>query len=374
MKGSARFYLNARILFVANILLLIAFAGCSKSPSPIEPPIIDTVEKKIDYKNYDLADIASISDRRITDTIWNAKKTEIIGFRLKKDANYEFCYDDARLPNEPFINSFFSLPTYPQFDFAAYQVKLESFIPEVRVQTADLNPIVTQKITKIADIDRMLKDNLEKKGAMTYFEHRFFSYRFHSYENLKLIFPGNADIRSKFEIPQDQYKKLNNMGWLYYSYRPTVGLKIFMSDKRIKELFSDKELIDKNIVYVNRMEFGKKAFMVIDCPDNVRDIVSKLSTSGPKGLTTEELKLINSAQAYFCFVGYSPTDVDKVRKMTSAVDKIDAFLELAVRNPETKSFQFPDIGIPAFYNLQSPDVNKASFDQFQFAQQINFTK
>ncbi|MDR2274864.1 MAG: hypothetical protein LBF27_28405 [Sphingobacterium sp.] len=355
-------------------MLLIGAAGCSKSPSPIEPPIIDTVEKKIDYKNYDLADIASISNRRITDTLWNAKKTEIVGFKLEKDAGYEFSYNDAKLSDEPFINSFFSLPTYPQPNFASYQSKLESFTPEVRIQTADFNPIVTQKIAKAGDLDKILKDNLEKKGAVTHFEHRFFSYRFHSYENLKLIFTGNTDISLKFEIPLDQYKKLNNTGWLYYSYRPTIGLKIFMSDKKIKELFSEKELIDKNIVYVNRMEFGKKAFMAIDCSENVRELFSKLATSGLKSLTTAEVKQIDNVHPYFCFIGYSASDVDKVRKAISASDKIDTFMELALRNPETKSFQYPDIGMPAFYNLQSPDVNKASFDQFKFSQQINFTK
>lgn len=366
---SNKFRLSANI---AAICLLALWGGCSKSPLPVEPPVVDSTDKKIDYGVYDFERMAALSNRWISDTLWNEKKNEIIGFKLTKAANYEFSYNPENYLKEPYFNVFVSLNNFPEFNLTQYQSQSATYIPYVRFNRYNSNPVAYQKIASRQDLDQFIKDKFVDKGRpVNYYGHQDYIYHFKQFENLRLVFSGDVDIKSKFAIPDSRYNRMENTGWLYYSYKPTFNIKSHAEEKDFKKLFPTANLTGGNIVRVAEVEYGKSAYMVVDGPEKIKPIISKLSIN-PHSLSVDEKNLLNKQQAYFYLIGYQSSDLDLIRNAPSTVEKIDAYLALAIRSPETKTYEYPNIGVPTLYKLESSNLNDETFKTLQFTKEIKF--
>ncbi|WP_312400253.1 hypothetical protein [Sphingobacterium sp.] len=355
----------------AACFIVLGSTSCSKSPMPVEPPLVDSTDKKIDYSAYDFERMAALSNRWISDTLWNEKKNQIIGFRLKKAADYEFSYDSENYLKEPYFNAFVSLNNFPEFNLTQYQSQSASYIPYVRFNSYNSNPVAYQKITDRQDLDEFIKNKFVDKGPINYYGHQDYIYHFRDFDNLRLIFTGDVDVKSKFAIPDSRYDKMENTGWLYYSYKPTFNMKSHAEEKDFKKLFPAANLTGGNIVRVAEIEYGKSAYMVLDGPEKIKSIISKLSVD-PQNLSSDEKNLLNKQQAYFYLIGYKSSDLDLIRSAQSTVEKIDAYLTLAIRSPETKTYEYPHIGVPAVYKLESSNLNDETFKNLQFTKEIKF--
>ncbi|WP_286844161.1 MULTISPECIES: hypothetical protein [Sphingobacterium] len=366
---SNKVIVNTRI--AAACFIVLGSASCSKSPMPVKPPIVDSTGKKIDYSVYDFERMAALSNRWISDTLWNEKKNEIIGFRLKKAADYAFSYDSENYLKQPYFNVFVSLNDFPEFNLTQYQSQSASYIPYVRFNRYNSNPVAYQKIASRQDLDQFIKDKFVDKGPVNYYGHQDYIYHFKQFENLRLVFSGDVDIKSKFAIPDSRYNRMENTGWLYYSYKPTFNIKSHAEEKDFKKLFPTANLTGGNIVRVAEIEYGKSAYMVVDGPEKIKPIISKLSLD-PQSLSADDKNLLNKQQAYFYLIGYQSSDLDLIRNAPTTVEKIDAYLALAIRSPETKIYEYPHIGVPALYKLESSNLNDETFKTLQFTKEIKF--
>lgn len=360
--------LNKKVSSKKFIALLIICAMLSCKKGTIVPIEAEKEEKKIDYKSYQFNEMASAAGYSISDTLWNANRNTIIGFRLNKKANTEFAYPLQNKANFPLLNSLISLTNLPDYNLTTYQSQSGTTVPRILINTYE--PGFTVKngtISSWADVNSLVQNRVEqlkedRAGV------RDFIFQFHNYDNLQLLFGQEVNIKTLFNINNVSYPSLTNNGVLYYYERPTVSLHSLFEDKDFTDHIPLSELQEKNIVRVNQMKFGKIGYLVVDLPDKYKSLFSRISTT--ETFTEKEISEINSIETHFLLRGFEETDTERLNQWKTTYEKVKEFKKLMGQtsyNPKT-------IGVPLYYSFKSHSQTLTRFNSTSYNRQINSNK
>jgi hypothetical protein len=353
--------------FSTFIIAALLFTSCKKHA--VDPPIVKPIITKIDYRKYELNGIASASGSSISDTIWDGKKEKIIGFKLKKWAIDEFQYPVQNFQSKPLINSFVSLKDFPKLNIEAYRLQSNTLIPRMLVTTYEPGYYVNYiKVGTWGQMDSIIRNRVSQL-VQDRTESNDFVFNFHNYENLKLLFEEDVDIKKLFKIPSSDYPNLKNIGKLYYKERSTVNLRALFENRDFTDYFPMQKLMDENITRVARVRYGKIGYMVLDAPEETKLLINKaLLQNGKNELTDSEIARINESKVYCFLRGYTQSDVDRINQSSSALDKIIAFNKVT----EVETYTATNIGIPMYFKLDSHYQTTDLFKSTNYVRQINF--
>jgi len=351
---------------LSALIIILFTASCKKGT--VQQPGDDNNENRIDYSLYNFNEMASASGSSITDTLWNAKKDKIIGFKLNKKANTDFVYPILNFDNSPLLNSIISLNELPLTNLITYKVQSNAPVPSVLINTYEPGFSVKDvTITSWADINSLIKnrvDQLKEDKTGT----RDFIFNFFDYENLQLLFGEDVNIKSLFNIKNANYPNLTNTGILYYYERPTVSLNSLFEDRDFTKDISLNTLSEKNIARVSQVKFGKIGYMVADVSTKLRPLVSRIS--GNATFSDQEISDINGIDVFFFLRGFDPSNTERINQLSSTFEKIKEFKKII----EQTSYNASGIGIPLYYTLRSHTQTITKFNSAGYNRQINLNK
>lgn len=351
--------------FIA-LFIICAILSCKKEKiSSIE---VEKEEKKVDYRIYNFSEMASASGSSISDTLWNAKRDMIIGFRLNKKANTEFAYPLINVDKSPFLNSVISLKNLPRYNLDTYKSQSGTMVPRILINTYEPGfSVKNVAINSWADVNTLVQNRVEQlKEDRTGI--RDFIFQFHDYNNLQLLFGEEVNIKMLFNINNISYPSLTNTGVLYYYERPTVSLNSLFEDKDFTDHFPLLELQEKNIARVNQIKFGKIGYMAVDIPDKYKPLFSRISSTAT--FTDKEISDINSIEAHFLLRGFEETDLERLNQLKTTYEKVKEFKTIMGQS----SYKAKTIGIPLYYSFKSHSQTLNSFNAMSYNWQINSNK
>jgi len=359
--------------FSISLGLLILLYACSKQTEPI---ILPPVPEKpfVDYKKFDFGNMAAISGHSIEDTLWDSDKRNILGFRLGKSLKHLFLYPEDMGDQYPIASSVVSTKSWQSvFGSSLY------LPPEKRKITTFALNAFNENVVKY---DFLLPDYsaqkgyiesfLKEKGSLPYYGHKDFIYSFQNYENIKLMFGKDADIKQLFNITDTSYPAISKEGLLYYALNPTLSLRSTFMGEDFTDYFSLEEITDKQIARIRSITYGKTAMMTIDANANeIKPVITKLSNG--QELSEEEKKIINKATVYFYYYGYTADELTKINKHADNLQRVKQFINVAIK-VEDLTFRPESFGRPLYFELTSHLNNTEQFNKNLYINQITFKK
>ncbi|MHC8950583.1 hypothetical protein [Sphingobacterium hungaricum] len=366
-------FIIKNVCYLITALMGMLFGSCSTRNSP-EPSITDQVEpNNTDYSTYDFEEIVALSLRTITDTLWDSKKDSIIGFQVEKSANHGFMYPITAVHEKPLMNSFVSLKDLPELEVANYVEQSKSKVEYLNFLMYDWNLFEVSSISSWDDLSKQvenLKGSMQNRNILA---HKDYTYKFQSYENLKLLFEENVDIRALFAISESDYHKLKKIGWLHYSERETITIRSRLNDQyNFNPYFSLEQINQLKIARVSELNYGKIAYMVLDAAESTNALVNKLSYNQMAHLDEAEIAELNTADVHFFFRGYTEEEINNVQSFKTTAEKIDAYLTLAVRNFSPATFDYERMGVPISFKLSQHSQTTDKLSKLNYTTKVDF--
>ncbi|WP_293879437.1 hypothetical protein [Sphingobacterium sp. UBA1498] len=364
---------NIKYLFsiFASSTLLLALGACSKDSMPPVPPVIE--EPNIDYKKFDFGNMAAISGHSIEDTIWDAEKKNILGFRLGKSQKHPFLYPEGNGDQYPIASSTLSANSDEKvFSSSLYIPASKRIITRFALNAGDGSFVkndflLTDYNAQKDHIESFLKAN----KAMPYYGHKDFIYSFHNYENIKLIFGKDVDIQKLFNITNKSYPKIEQDGLLYYALNPTLRLRSTYLDDDYTNYFPLQKILDDNISRVQFIDYGKLAMMIIDADETkIKPLINKLT--GGNDLTEAEKAVLNKAAIHFHYYGYTEQELGNKSDLDN-LQRVKNYIDIAI-NVKDKTFNVESYGRPIQFELTTHSKNLEQFNNKLYFNQLTFKK
>lgn len=365
------FYIRhvAILLFSVSILSF----SCNKK-NEITPPIVDTIGLEIDFSQYDLGGLAARSGSIIKDTLFKIAngRRNIVGYKLRKMADYDFWYPTSDWEKLPLINSYMSVKS-SGFNLKYYLKQSVSLVPRLYMSTYYPGEYFQDEVStgSWAELYNFIYSRWNDLGDEPLNQHKDFIYKLHSYEDLKLMFPEEVNIRSLFNIKNFDYPNIKHVGWLYYTERENVTFRSILGDKVFTDDFTVELMKSEEIARVWRMSFGDIAYMVMDAPEESKILVNKLANRSYK-ISPEEKEKINSLDVYFYLRGYTPAESQKIQQAETVFEKIQHFFDLTINSSQAARFRSSTFGVPLYYKLDYHSELSKTIKSAHFDREINF--
>ncbi|WP_443937369.1 hypothetical protein [Pedobacter sp. MW01-1-1] len=367
--------------FCFCLFLGVSFLSCKKSEPAItknEP----TVAQKKDYSDFGFDEMAARSGYYIKDTIWT--DGEIKGFSLSRNLESPFLYPFDNNNNGLYLGLAVDGEYFKESNgqFKEYLKFSKSNDGYVRADAYYVNLPRDRrnvKINELNDVDSLVKDYLLGQKPSVYGFSRYLYHSFSSYNQLRLFFGENIDIRKLFNVDKGESLSKDENGLVCYNVKETIGLK-FMLDNRpfFTSPFSLDELKRDEASYISKVTYGKVSIMTIRSTLEwraLRAIVEKVSVG--QALSSIELDTLKTAKAYTCLIGYSLADQEKMKRADGVFEIVKTFL--SITNVPTASnkfdggtFSYGDYGVPLFFEVNSAYSSSKFLKNFTYSKTIKF--
>ncbi|WP_040299004.1 hypothetical protein [Arcticibacter svalbardensis] len=352
--------------------------ACKKDPSISPEKKPDITHKS--YEDYDFGSMVARSGFYITDTIWN--KEDMAKFTIRKSPNQEYVYPlsgdvsniylGSAIDGKYFMENNGSLKAYTKFQKKPlYTVTSSAYnlnLPRVRLDVP---------LDNKAAMDSLVKVYLSGAKPSIYGFARYEYVPFSNYNQLKLFFGDDMDVRSLFNInSSDDMSNVEN-GLVYYYMKETFNFRLFSELKHFfKQPFNMTEVQNDEAGYINKITYGKIGIMTIDSKlkwREMRTIISKIEDK--KVLSSSELAVLNMGKVHTSLIGYSLGDQAAVNKSPATnEEKVISFFSICTppKNFETTgTFSYGDHGVPIFFELKNLYSGTTFLEGFNFSKTIN---
>lgn len=363
------------------LFLIGAALACKKStPSdPVPPPTVNT---KKDYSDFDLNDMAARSGYYIADTAF--RDGEIKGVVLRKSFEAEFTFPLESIAKSLYIGSSIDGRSFKENNglFKEYTKFAKNSASYIRADAFAVNlprDRTNIKITGSEDMDKLVKDYLSGAEPSIYGFSRYTHYPISNYNQLKLIFGENTDIKKLFSIGADENLSKVENGLVYYNLKETIGLKFILDNRPFfAEPFSAEDIRSDEAGYISKVTYGKISIMTISSKLNWRDMRSVVSrVSNNETLSGADLDVLKTARAHTCLIGYTAADQEKLKGAGNALETVKAFLSItnlpkASNSFSSGTFTYGDHGVPLFFEVNSTYSSERFLKNFTYSKTINF--
>ncbi|QNN42788.1 hypothetical protein [Pedobacter roseus] len=360
----------------------MSITGACKKSAQSQPVLPSPVNIKKDYSDFDFNDMAARSGYYITDTTFS--EGDIKGVVLRKSFETEFSYPFENDGKSLYIGSAIDGKSFKENNglFREYTKFAKNSAGYIRADAFAINLPRDRsniRITGRNEMDDLVKDYLSGAEPSMYGFSRYTHYPISNYNQLKLIFGENTDIKKLLRISDDESLSKVENGLVYYNLKETIGLK-FMLDNRpfFASPFSAEEIKNDEAGYINKVTYGKISILTISSKLNwreMRTVITKVSNNEP--LTEADLDVLKTARVHTCLIGYSTADQEKLDRSGDVLETVKAFL--AITNlPKSSNgfssgtFKYGNHGIPLFFEVNSTYSNDRFLKNFTYSKTINF--
>ncbi|MBB5637130.1 hypothetical protein HDE68_003043 [Pedobacter cryoconitis] len=380
MLKSNYIFIIPNYLFIS--LFTISLLACKKDTPVNQVPVspAEVIVKK-NYSDYEFQNMAAKSGYYIIDTIWN--KDKISDIVIRKNFENEFLYPingdyNALYLGSPIDGKYFmenkgvfkSYTRYTRNPLRLVTTNAYNFnAPNFRLDVP---------VNNLAGMDSLVREYLKGAKPSLFGFSRYEYYHFSNYNELKLLFGENSDIRNLFKISSNtDLEKVEN-GLVYYNRKETFSLRMADTEKDFfKQPYSLDVLKNEESGFIDKVTYGKISIMTIDAKLDWREI-SKIiqNVTGNLPVSDSDLKKLSTAKVYTYLRGYSAVEQTKLNNnLGNVLETIKTFS--AITSPPSNfvnsgTFSYEDCGVPIAFELRNTYSSDKFLKNFNYPKTINF--
>ncbi|WP_133641849.1 hypothetical protein [Sphingobacterium paludis] len=318
--------------------------------------------------------MAAIGSYAIEDTLWNTDRTRITGFNLSHAADRWFLYPHQQGDVYPITGALVSSKSLDSLYAEKNLLPVNSRrIPRFALNAYDQSYVLQDfLLPDFKTQEQHIHTFLQRAGDLRYYSHRDYIYSFYDYENLKLLFGRDVDIKKLFQIKSSNYPNLSGEGLLYYAFNWTLRFRSTFMERDYTDYVPLENVLAENFSRINFVDYGKIALMAVD-GEAAMVKLAVLKISKNIDLSFPERDAISKAIVHFYFYGHSDLELEKFNKAEDNYNKIVVYIQLSI-DVEKLKFDENSYGRPIQFELSTHSANNDQFRKTKYLNSLKFSQ